>query len=334
MDEKKCIFFGVDEPHWYDQGARLSLQFNEFMSLCRQHQIFNTDFYVPCFGDMFRDDFEIMNQNCFGWSFIPYHVDIPFYTSDAVMLAKDIHNDDLKMEEIRYRFLYMNNTHRMHRQLFSKFLIKKNMLSENCVAINVNDQQKFLITKQSWSKWLQTAKKENEKYCISTKQNDDWYMNATLLNLWKETELSQHQNPEIHPQTRQQLQYNFTEKAGFYIVNETVFHHPYPYFTEKTVSAFLSGRPFIVIGPSGSLRTLKSKGYKTFDNVIDESYDQITDPSNRLEAIFKIVEDLNHRPLDQIKKNVFESKDRVMHNKALTLDRLKTYSETVDLQEK
>ena len=275
-----------------------------------------------------------MNQNCFGWSFIPYHVDIPFYTSDALMLAKDIRNDDLKMEEIRYRFLYMNNTHRMHRQLFSKFLIKKNMLSENCVAINVGDQQKFLVTKQSWSKWLQTAKKENEKYCISTKQNDDWYLNSTLLNLWKETELSQHRNPEIYPQTRQQLQYNFTEKAGFYIVSECVFNHPYPYFTEKTVSAFLSGRPFIVIGPSGSLRTLKLKGYKTFDNVIDESYDQITDPSNRLEAIFKIVEDLHHRPLDQIKKNVLESRDRVMHNKALTLDRLRTYSETVDQQEK
>jgi len=318
---KKCIFFSNDEPHWYDKGASVSLQFNKFMELCRQHQIFNVDFYVPCFSDMHRDAFKIMNNNYFNWNFITYDVDlISFGDNSAVsLLDKNFDRDDLQLEQIKYKFLHMNRTHRMHRQLFSKFLIQKNMFAENCVAINLENNLNADV---------QTSPIENVyPGCINVDQNDDWPMNKSLAELWRDTKLSQHSNPDID-QLYWQSHYDFIEKAGFYIVSETVFHHPYPHFTEKMTSALLSGRPFIVIGPSGSLRTLKSKGYKTFDNVVDESYDGITDPSSRMEVIFKIVEELNNRPLDQIKQNVSQSRDRVMHNRRLTLDRLKRFKKS------
>ena len=316
LDVKKCIFFCNNEPHWYDKGARLSLQFNKFIEFCRQHQIFNVDFYVPCFSDdMYRDDFKIMNDNYFRWNFIPYAVDLPIYNNDAVSISdKNIDQNDLQLEQIKYKFLHMNFTHRIHRQLFSKFLIKKNLFVENCVAINVKNRLN-----------ADAQPSPVERRCITIIQNDDWSMNQNLLELWRDTELSQHSHPDID-QKKNQSHYDFIKKSGFYIVSETMFHHPYPHFTEKTMSALLSGRPFIVIGASGSLRTLKSKGYKTFDNVVDESYDGITDPNSRMEAIFKIVEELNNRPLDQIKQNVSQSRDRVMHNRRLTVDRLNRYS--------
>lgn len=320
-DEKKCIFFGVDEPHYYAKGSRLSLQFGQFLELCKKHQIFNTDFYVPCFGDMFRDDFEIMNQNYYDWNFIPYQVDLPYYMGDAVThMEKDIKNSDLNMKEIKYKFVHMNFAQRFHRQLFSKFLIKKDMVQGNCVAINRADDREFPMKDITQSTPI-----------IPVIQNDDWPANNTLKKLWREIELSRKSNPDIDKKVASH--YNFVEKAGVYIVSETVFHHPYPYLTEKTLSALLSKRPFIIIGASGSLRNLKSKGYKTFDSVIDESYDRITDPSHRLEAIFELVNDLHNKSIDQIKQIVSDSTDNVIHNRKLTLDRIRKYSKEQPIPE-
>ena len=44
-------------------------------------------------------------------------------------------------------------------------------------------------------------------------------------------------------------------------------------------------RPFLLVGARGNLAYLKSYGFKTFDNWIDESYDLEVDPSRRLEMI-------------------------------------------------
>lgn len=48
-------------------------------------------------------------------------------------------------------------------------------------------------------------------------------------------------------------------------------------FTEKIAKPILCRRPFVVLSNPGYLRRLKTFGFQTFDNVIDESYDEIED---------------------------------------------------------
>lgn len=43
--------------------------------------------------------------------------------------------------------------------------------------------------------------------------------------------------------------------------------------TEKTARPILTGTPFIVFGPKNYLKNLRRLGFKTFDGLIDESYD-------------------------------------------------------------
>ena len=88
------------------------------------------------------------------------------------------------------------------------------------------------------------------------------------------------------------------------MVSETVFNHPHPNFSEKTVSALLSNRPFVIIGAYGSLRTLKEKGFKTFNNFIDESYDNIKDPNQRMKQLFNTVKKINEKTLDELVTHV------------------------------
>ena len=108
----------------------------------------------------------------------------------------------------------------------------------------------------------------------------------------------------------------FILTAGVNIVSETVFDYPKKFITEKTMQAILNNRPFVIIGPSGTLEYLRSKGLKTFDHIFDESYDLIQDPNQRLEAIMNLVKKISAYPISDIKQMVSKATDVILHNHA------------------
>lgn len=61
------------------------------------------------------------------------------------------------------------------------------------------------------------------------------------------------------------------------LIAETNFDNQFNFYTEKIVKPILGQRLFIVIAGRHYLQNLRNMGFKTFDNVIDESYDNETD---------------------------------------------------------
>ena len=55
--------------------------------------------------------------------------------------------------------------------------------------------------------------------------------------------------------------------------------------TEKVFKAIKHCQPFVIAGPKGSVEQLREMGYRTFDNVVNHSYDSIEDPTERWEAV-------------------------------------------------
>jgi hypothetical protein len=69
------------------------------------------------------------------------------------------------------------------------------------------------------------------------------------------------------------------------IVLETLFDDDRLHLTEKTLRPIACGHPFMLVSTHGSLEYLKSYGVETFSPWINETYDTIEDPAQRLEAI-------------------------------------------------
>jgi hypothetical protein len=69
------------------------------------------------------------------------------------------------------------------------------------------------------------------------------------------------------------------------VVLETLFDDYRWHLTEKTLRPIACGQPFMLAATAGSLEYLRSYGFKTFDGLIDESYNQIVEPLQRLNAI-------------------------------------------------
>jgi hypothetical protein len=314
--QKKCVFLSLNEPHWYESNQSLSLQFGIFRNLLIEHQLFNIDFYIPTFGYAYHNDIETLNQNHYGWNFLRYEVEIPFATLRMEKVDFSKFNGELNVDKIKHKFLHMNFAHRMHRQLFSKFLIRESLIEGNCVAINKVGPDTY--NRKAYEKNWEGA-------CVPTKNNDGWFYNQRLLDLYRDTPLVTHKNQNIDDNIGS-YHHDFVCKSAIYIISETIFDHPYPIFSEKVISALLSNRPFLLIGPVHSLKALKERGYKTWDNIIDESYDNISDPNQRMEQIFDLVRKINEKPLDELRQNVLQSKDKLVHNQKLMLENFLKYT--------
>jgi hypothetical protein len=76
-------------------------------------------------------------------------------------------------------------------------------------------------------------------------------------------------------------------QTGMEIVLETLFDDSRWHLTEKTLRPIACGKPFMLVATAGSLEYLRSYGFETFGNLIDESYDLETDPVARLTAVIK-----------------------------------------------
>ena len=71
------------------------------------------------------------------------------------------------------------------------------------------------------------------------------------------------------------------------VVLETLFDDTRLHLTEKTLRPIACGQPFILMATHGSLQYLKDYGFRTFDGIINETYDTITDPRKRLDAVIQ-----------------------------------------------
>jgi len=75
----------------------------------------------------------------------------------------------------------------------------------------------------------------------------------------------------------QVLPFKVYNKTAYSIICETIYTNPFVFPTEKTAKPMIAARLFIIIGVKGFLQGLHKLGFRTFDGIIDESYDSISD---------------------------------------------------------
>ena len=87
------------------------------------------------------------------------------------------------------------------------------------------------------------------------------------------------------------------------------------FLSEKVFNAMGNGQIFIMLSPPGTLAWLHGQGYQTFSNYIDESYDNIKNDHDRLQAVSTEFIKFIQRPIEQINSIYRECLPIVEHNK-------------------
>ena len=89
------------------------------------------------------------------------------------------------------------------------------------------------------------------------------------------------------------------------------------FLTEKTFKPIKHAQPFVIVGAAGSIHQLRDMGYKTFDHVIDHSYDTIVNNTQRWDAVCNEMERIaKNKKIHQL---YVACKEDLLHNQQLFL---------------
>lgn len=105
------------------------------------------------------------------------------------------------------------------------------------------------------------------------------------------------------------------------VVNESRFAQPTANYSEKVYRPMYYLKPFIMVGPPHTLHYMKEQGFKTFSDFWDESYDAMEDHEQRLFAIFKVIDFINSKSIEELKIMYEQMHDILAHNRNILLEK-------------
>ncbi len=106
-------------------------------------------------------------------------------------------------------------------------------------------------------------------------------------------------------------------QTAYSVVCETNFHNSYSFNTEKIVKPILGERLFVMFSSQHYLKNLRSLGFKTFDGIINETYDTVADTQQRWIMACEQMTYLFNSPQEEILAKV---KPITEHNRRVMLE--------------
>lgn len=150
-----------------------------------------------------------------------------------------------------------------------------------------------------FAEWLSELPASNFVYRLNKKDygqsaDDIDFINFsqvdTEISEWFDNTAKHMTSPNLHIMGR--IPNEMMNRARFNLVLETAFDFPTFDTTEKTIRPLLLGMPFVLASSPGHLKRLHSYGFRTYNSLWDESYDDEQNNDLRLRKIFELAKQL------------------------------------------
>lgn len=181
-----------------------------------------------------------------------------------------------------YDFLFLNGRLRPHRKYMIDRMRELGLLE---TALWTNLQKNVDL---AWTSTLKTGEVEPLRLLppeyeieqavpnLDRVQDYSFAKHFLFNNTWGDAEI----NPKAYVDT------------CFSVVTETIYDYPYSFRTEKIWKPMIMLHPFVVASNRGYYRDLHKIGFRTFGHLIDESFDLIDDPHDRIERTIAVIQDI------------------------------------------
>jgi len=188
-----------------------------------------------------------------------------------------------------------------HKFLFGLF-IGRRTLSRMCIVKDCFEMKHTLLSVMKTDcslPWQDTTG-------INLENLADWVPDAWQHNFkhwWENCPINSIDNVNVNDQYNNTSNTNLS-LLGFYnlfdieIVSETYTLGDTFFLTEKTIRPISASKPFIIYGPKKFLQRLKDLGFKTFESLWDESYDEY-EGAVRWQAMQSIINTFTNLPAEQ-----------------------------------
>ncbi len=208
----------------------------------------------------------------------------PFGEMEAYMEAKE--NEFVKSfnEETRNR-IFTCNVHQdtAHARLLGASIWYHDLDADSYFNYTARDKSRAVLDSPIYS-W-----------------NNHWASTGTLMDMFGQ-QLPKGNFINKHPNYFNDSYWNINIMDTFNIYNLSL--------PKSVFDPIINLQPFVLVGPPGSLKLMRSLGYETWRYQINEEYDTITDDETRMQALFRLVYELAHFPpaeLDALNEKIQRS---------------------------
>ena len=199
-------------------------------------------------------------------------------------------------------FLFMSYRDSIPRMLMNTFFHINNLVDDNYISHNRFKEQSTLSTSSKLS-LIRTIFKSTKNFDFESFVKYG-FLRQTLDDPSDKSEAT-------HSYDLHRL---YSSKTCFEIVAETCVAHNKLCITEKTFKPILSKSVFLLMGNPRSINLLKSLGFKTFSDIIDESYDNEEIFYKRFLMIFDEVKKLCSLDVTSLHKKLEAMNEIVEYN--------------------
>lgn len=180
-------------------------------------------------------------------------------------------------------FLCFNRVARPQRIVLLGLIMEKGLLDKSFYSyLHANHT---LSLSNDYLSFIENLRNEYSEETLSTVK-EQILKNSNLLPL----KLNIEPNNNVTYILDSDLEY--FRNSYFSVVTETLYNTKERsiFFSEKIFKPISMKHPFMLLNAPGSLKALRDLGYKTFNEIIDESYDNIDDPDKRMKAFVNELE--------------------------------------------
>jgi len=202
-------------------------------------------------------------------------------------------------KELDKTYLSLNRRWRPHRPSLIALLKIKKLLDNGYVSFEYD------VEDRNWQNYygrvLELNSTNDEVFdCLKKNETEICQTKSLLLDT------SLQLNDKLP--TLYSLENKFYDKTLCSVIAETFYYEQENignsiFITEKTYKAIAHLHPFILLSAPHSLKALKERGYKTFENIINEEYDNEVNDATRLLMIVNEIERICN--LNEKEKNNF-----------------------------
>lgn len=210
-------------------------------------------------------------------------------------------NQDYNLTHPFLSFNHLVRHKRSYRMSMIARLANKEILKQGIVSFHGTKQDCYSELEDNYSELSFYSRNLIEKYLIN-----DLYLPIIV------------DRPDINGSASAHFgnqEYQIRQRALFSLVNETVFYDKKLHLTEKVFQPIVCCRPFILTAAPGNLQYLRSYGFKTFGDYIDESYDTELDNDRRMDLIVEQLIKLCNRPIKELQDMLDDMRPILVYNK-------------------
>ena len=176
-----------------------------------------------------------------------------------------------KSKKIKHTFLCPNNIvggERRHRLELFQNLCDRNIVKNNLISMPKTCPYEGIEVKD--------FVKCNIELPLRIDNFENYAYNSHQITMWKQA-----------------------AESLVHVVTETSYYGKKNHLTEKIFKPIVLKQPFILVSNQGSLEYLRKYGFKTFEGIWDESYDQLPD-DKRISAIGNLLQELEYADKDYL----------------------------------